>query len=253
MNRFVPMAFALLGLGCSRQEWRPDVPAGGTDRDAAIIELLALHQPRTDSAIQRLVAIAKPAMCDTSGCTPLMDEKPAAIASELEMRYSEHGSIGGGGSLGFVTAKRPFPFDTLRVMCVGLDTLFVSAAAFERWERDYYRSLDMILFSREDTSHGAVYVVDFNSDPLRGARGVVTSIHDRARFVSEPPLDEERLTNLADRLSELNLGADEPLLRPALAKVGTLFVERWGDRPMPEPVASYVKHYGVGGTKPLSR
>ncbi|HWZ60715.1 MAG TPA: hypothetical protein VNW46_17155, partial [Gemmatimonadaceae bacterium] len=142
------------------------------DHGAAEIELLALRAAITrripvradsffvgpsrvrvtaDSAASVLAALPKPTVCrgEAEGgtlsvrCASLTEQEPVMIAMQLLMRYSgQFGDISSGGLLRSVNARRPTPFDTLRVLCVGRDTLVIDAPAVERWERDYYPVID---------------------------------------------------------------------------------------------------------------
>jgi hypothetical protein len=248
------------------------------DHGAAEIELLALRAAITrripvradsfligpsrvrvtaDSAASVLAALPKPTLCRgeaeqgmlSVSCTSLTDEEPKEIATQLLMHYDgKYGDISGGGLLGAVHAHRPMPFDTLRVLCVGRDTLVIEAPAVERWKREYYPLLDasaptynMIALPGGDGRHsGVIEVLTFSSslDPY-GVNVRVTTSGDP----TERPSDDDRSATLADLLSGLTLGADQPLLAPALAKVAVMFERQWVSRPMPPMVMEFVNRY----------
>jgi hypothetical protein len=147
-----------------------------------------------------------------------------------------------------VHARRPFPFDTLRVLCVGRDTLVIEAPAVERWKREYYALLDasaptynMIGLDGGDGGHsGAIEVLTFSSSADHyGVDVRVTMSGD----TTERPSEDDRSAMLADQLSGLTLGGDQALLQPALAKVAVMFERQWVSRPMPPMVMEFVNRY----------
>ncbi|HWZ61252.1 MAG TPA: hypothetical protein VNW46_19880, partial [Gemmatimonadaceae bacterium] len=214
-----------------------------------------------DSAARVLAALPKPTLCRgeaergtlSVSCTSLTDEAPMEIAIQLVMHYhGKYGDISGGGLLGSVHARRPLPFDTLRVLCVGRDTLVIEAPAVERWERDYYPLIDastpaynMTGMDGGDGRHsGVIEVLTFSSSADHHGVNVAITMSGNPR---ERPSDDDRSAMLADRLSGLTLGADQPLLAPALAKVAVMFERQWVSRPMPPMVLEFVNRYAPSG------
>ena len=280
-------AFALAAAPSTAQ--RPATAPAGTDSDAAKLELLVLrtaissHIPvradsvtfaasaapiSADSAIRSLTRIAKPAVCVGIArrgmlnitCQAFAELEPSMISMDLEMRYTPtYGSItGGGGVLGFVHARSRAVFDTLDVLCIGRDTIVLPAPALERWERDYYATMDrdvpLYNMSGDDVhddgrpssllrvagqSHGVVAVYRFSSSADDHGTETVLTI----RGAPERPSEDDRLARLANSLDDLTLGADEGMLRPALAKVAAMFTQHWAGRTLPPMVAMFVERY----------
>jgi hypothetical protein len=264
MTRWLAAIAALsLPLAASRS------PAQRPDQGAAEIELLALRAAITrripvradsfligpsrvrviaDSAAIMLAALPKPTLCRGEAergillvrCTSLTDEEPTEIASQLLMHYSgRYGDISGGGLLASVHARRPMPFDTLHVMCVGRDSMRIAAPVVERWERDYYRPLDPSAPSYIMT---ALHLQFSSAADHQGVTATITM-----RAPGEAPSDDDRSAMLADRLSGLTLGGDQVLLAPALAKVAVMFERQWVSRPMPPMVMEFVNRYAPSG------
>jgi hypothetical protein len=244
-----------IALACSPLTGqRPGVAAGGTDTDAAKLELLALR-----TAISRQIPVAQRDMLHIT-CTTLANVEPRTIAADLMTRYMpRYGSItGGGGLLGYARRERGVAVDTLLAICIGRDTLVLPAPALERWERDYYAAigLDIPAYNmgggnlEEDTRPPAA-----PGQPEERRREVVTyrfsSSADEHGFMvgfitggtMARPSEDDALATQADQLDRLTFGADEPVLRPALAKMAATFTQHWAGRTPPPMVAMFVARY----------
>jgi hypothetical protein len=221
-----------------------------------------------DSAIRSLSRLPKPVACEGLAqrdmlnitCTALANVEPRRIAAFLTMRYTPtYGSItGGGGLLGYARRQGGLAVDTLLAVCIGRDTLVLPAPALERWERDYYETMRPGIPTynmgggnlEEDTRPPSA-----PGQPDKRPREVVTyrfsSSADEHGFsigwtiggTTARPSEDDVLAVQADQLDGLTFGADEPMLRPALAKIAAAFTQHWAGRTPPPMVAMFVARY----------
>jgi hypothetical protein len=221
-----------------------------------------------DSAIRSLIRVPKPTVCEGVAqhdmlhvtCTALANAEPRIIAVDLGMRYMPtYGSIaGGGGMLGDARRERGGDVDRLQALCIGRDTLVLPAPALERWERDYYEAIGLAI---PGYNMGGGNLEEYKRPPAtpgqpeERSREVVTyrfsSSADQHSYTkvwttggtTARPSEDDALTVQADQLDALTFGADEPMLRPALAKIAAAFTQHWAGRTPPPMVAVFVARY----------
>ncbi|HWZ58700.1 MAG TPA: hypothetical protein VNW46_06940, partial [Gemmatimonadaceae bacterium] len=221
-----------------------------------------------DSAIRSLSRLPKPLVCEGLAqrdmlnitCTALANVEPRTIAADLTMRYMPtYGSItGGGGLLGYARRQRGVAVDSLLAVCIGRDTLVLPAPALERWERDYYEAVGPGIPAYNMGGGN----LDEDGRPLAAPgqpeerrREVVTyrfassadqhgiSVGITIGGTTARPSEDDALAAQADQLDGLTFGADEPMLRPALAKIAASFTQHWAGRTAPPMIAMFVARY----------
>lgn len=216
-----------------------------------------------DSVEKYLTSVTKPAVCIGRmelGAVKVTCDPLEQLPAERQQRIAEMATSGdSAGLLGFVKRRYSREPSALRVLCLCRDTMQLSVADIDKWQRDFPRPDGRFLYalaasapsrlpdaSPEDQlaiQQGAVAILRVNY-PLRSHGTMAATELQGASDSGERPNAEAQLIAFAEAMQRGGLDSVHQIENGTLAQIAERMRLTWTNRVPPQAVTEFIRRYG---------